>query len=92
MTKTKEMLAVSLAGETGMTKVDAANTVDAVFDIITRMLSNGDKLQIVGFGTFEIKERAARVGRNPRTNEQLEIPARRVPTFKPGKVLKDSIA
>lgn len=92
MTKTKEMLAVSLASEMGMTKVDAANAVDAVFDIITRMLSNGDKLQVVGFGTFEVKERAARVGRNPRTNEQLEIPARKVPTFKPGKVLKDSIA
>ena len=92
MTKTKEMLAASLAGETGMTKEDAANAVDAVFDIITRMLSNGDKLQVVGFGTFEVKERAARVGRNPRTNEQLEIPARKVPTFKPGKVLKDSVA
>lgn len=92
MTRTKEMLASSLAGETGMTKVDAANAVDVVFDIITRMLSNGDKLQVVGFGTFEVKERAARVGRNPRTNEQLEIPARKVPTFKPGKVLKDSVA
>ena len=76
MTKTKEMLVASLAGETGMTKVDAANAVDAVFDIITRMLSKGDKLQVVGFGTFEVKERAAR----------------KVPTFKPGKVLKDSIA
>ena len=64
----------------------------ATFDAITAALKDGDKVQLVGFGSFEVKKRAARVGRNPKTKESIEIPASVVPVFKAGKALKDAVA
>ena len=63
-----------------------------MIDTITEAVSNGDKVQLVGFGSFEVKQREARVGRNPKTKEAIEIPATRVPVFKAGRALKDSVA
>jgi DNA-binding protein HU-beta len=65
--------------------------VDAVFDTIKEQLKTGDKVQLVGFVSFEVKQREARVGRNPKTMEEIRIPARRVPVFRPGKELKESV-
>lgn len=88
----KEEMTCALAQETGMTKVSAEAALDAVLRIISDVLVSGDKIQLVGFGTFEVKERAPRIGRNPRANVPVKIPAKRVPVFKPGKVLKSAIA
>jgi len=88
---TKTDLIDKVAAETGLTKKDSAKAVDAVFNSIAEALKDGDKVQIIGFGTFEVRERAARMGRNPQTGAELEIPARKVPAFKPGKVLKDMV-
>ena len=66
--------------------------MSATFDAITAALQDGDKVQLVGFGSFEVKKRAARVGRNPKTKESIEIPASVVPVFKAGKALKDAVA
>lgn len=66
--------------------------MSATFDAITAALKDGDKVQLVGFGSFEVKKRAARVGRNPKTKESIEIPASVVPVFKAGKALKDAVA
>jgi DNA-binding protein HU-beta len=74
-----------------MTKKDSARAVDAVFDTIKEQLKAGDKVQLVGFGSFEVKQREARVGRNPKTMDEIRIPARRVPVFRPGKELKESV-
>lgn len=90
MTKTE--LVDKVAERTGVTKKDAAAAIDAVFDSIAEALQQGDKVQLVGFGTFEVRERAARVGRNPQTGEEIEISARVVPAFRPGKMLKDVVA
>lgn len=88
----KEEMTCALAQETGMTKVSAEAALDAVLRIISDVLVSGDKIQLVGFGTFEVKERASRIGRNPRANVPVKIPAKRVPVFKPGKVLKSAVA
>lgn len=80
-----------VAGMTNLSKKDTAAAVDAVFDSIASALAQGDKVQIVGFGSFEVRERAARSGRNPQTGEPMEIEARRVAVFKPGKTLKESV-
>ena len=88
----KAELAAAVAAKTGASKKDSEKAVNAVFEAITESLVKGDKVQLVGFGSFEIKERAARVGRNPRTKEEIEIPASRVPAFKAGKALKDAVA
>ena len=72
-------------------KKEAEAVVSATFDAITAALKDGDKVQLVGFGSFEVKKRAARVGRNPRTGESMTYPACKVPVFKPGKALKDAI-
>ncbi len=88
----KEEMTCALAQETGMTKVSAEAALDAVLRIISDALVSGDKIQLVGFGTFEVKERAPRIGRNPRANVPVKIPAKRVPVFKPGKVLKSAVA
>lgn len=88
----KEEMTCALAQETGMTKVSAEAALDAVLRIISDVLVSGDKIQLVGFGTFEVKERAPRIGRNPRANVPVKIPAKRVPVFKPGKVLKSAVA
>jgi len=82
---------VDKVAEMGMTKKQATIAVNAVFDAIKDSLVAGDKVSLVGFGNFSVKERAAREGRNPRTGEPLEIPAKKMPVFKPGKALKDSV-
>lgn len=85
-------LVASVAEKTDLTKKEAEKVVSAVLASIEEALSQGEKVQLVGFGTFEIKERAARVGRNPRTGEEIEIAATRVPVFKAGKALRDAVA
>ena len=90
MNKT-ELIAVA-AESAGLTKKDTERVLNAAIDAITASLMKGEKVQLSGFGTFEAKEREARVGRNPHTREAIEIPATRVPTFKASKALKDSIA
>ena len=81
----------AIANSTGLSKTDAANAVDAMFDTITDALKSGDKVSLVGFGTFQVRERAARQGRNPKTGELINIPAGKTPAFKAGKALKDAI-
>lgn len=90
-TVTKADLINQVAARSGLTKKDAGQAVDALFDSVTEALSNGGRVQIVGFGTFEVRERAARRGRNPQTGQEIEISARRVPAFKAGKALKDAV-
>ncbi|OFO55447.1 HU family DNA-binding protein [Nosocomiicoccus sp. HMSC059G07] len=74
-----------------LTKKDAGAAVDAVFEAIQGSLTKGEKVQLIGFGTFEVRERAARKGRNPQTGEEIEIAASKVPAFKAGKALKDAV-
>ncbi|MET3209457.1 UNVERIFIED_CONTAM: DNA-binding protein HU-beta [Paenibacillus sp. PvR008] len=76
---------------TELSKKDVTKAVDAVFEAISGALQSGDKVQLVGFGNFEVRERSARKGRNPQTGEEIEIPASKIPAFKPGKALKDGI-
>lgn len=73
-----------------LSKKDAAKAVDAVFDAISEALQQGQKVQLIGFGNFEVRERSARKGRNPQTGEEIDIPASKVPAFKPGKALRDA--
>lgn len=80
-----------VAEKTGMTKKDSGLAVESVFDVIKETLSKGEKVQIIGFGNFEVRERSARKGRNPQTGEEIDIPATRVPAFKAGKALKDAV-
>jgi len=87
----KTELINSVAEASGLSKKDATKAVDAVFDSIAEALKNGDKVQLIGFGNFEVRERAARKGRNPQTGEEMEIPASKVPAFKPGKALKEAV-
>lgn len=88
----KSDLIGSVAEKTDLTKKDAEKAVNAIFQSIEDALARGDKVQLVGFGTFETKERAARIGRNPRTGQEIKIPATKVPGFKAGKALKESVA
>ena len=90
MNKT-ELIAVA-AESAGLTKKDTERVLNAAIDAITASLLKGEKVQLSGFGTFEAKEREARVGRNPHTKEAIEIPATRVPAFKASKALKDTVA
>lgn len=87
----KAELIDNVAAKTGLTKKDATVAVDAVFSTIQASLAKGDKVQLIGFGNFEVRERAARKGRNPQTGAEISIPASKVPAFKPGKALKDSV-
>jgi DNA-binding protein HU-beta len=87
----KNELVDAVASATKLTKVDAAKAVDAVFDSITRSLKKGNEVRLVGFGTFNVRKRAASQGRNPRTGEPLKIPASRKPKFKAGKALKGAL-
>jgi len=82
----------AVAEKTGLSKKDSESAVAAVVDVITESLVQGDKVQLVGFGGFEVKARAARTGRNPKTKEPISIPASKVPVFKAGKALKDAVA
>ena len=88
----KTELIAAVAAKTGLTKKDAEKVVNATIDSITESLVKGDKVQISGFGIFEAKTREARVGRNPRTKQTIQIPATRLPVFKASKTLKDAIA
>ena len=90
MNKT-ELIAIA-AENAGLTKKDTERVLNAAIDAITQAMIKGEKVQLSGFGTFETKDREARVGRNPHTREAVEIPATRVPAFKASKVLKDNIA
>ena len=87
----KAELVEKVASKTNLTKKDVTATVEALFQSIEELLADGDKVQIIGFGTFEVRERAARKGRNPQTGEEIEIPATKVPGFKAGKALKDAV-
>ena len=88
----KNELIAAVAERANLTKKDSEIAVSAVIDAITDALCEGEKVQLVGFGSFEVKKREARVGRNPKTKEAIEIPATKVPVFKAGKLLKDSVA
>ena len=88
----KTELITLAAQNAGMTRKDAERVINAAIDAVTAALVNGDKVQLSGFGSFEVKDREARMGRNPHTKEAVEIPATRVPAFKASKVLKDNIA
>lgn len=87
----KTELVNSVAETAGISKKDATKAVDAVFEAIKDALAKGEKVQLIGFGNFEVRERAARKGRNPQTNEEIEIAASKVPAFKPGKKLKEAV-
>lgn len=87
----KTELVSSVAEKSDLTKKDAEKVVNAVFASIEEALASGDKVQLVGFGTFEVRERAARTGRNPKTGDPIEIAAAKVPAFKAGKALKDAV-
>lgn len=89
MNKTELINAVAEAAE--LSKKDATKAVEAVFQSIQDALSNGNKVSLIGFGNFEVRERAARKGRNPQTGEEIDIAASKVPAFKPGKALKDAV-
>ena len=88
----KVELIAQIAEKSGLSKKDAEKALAATVDAITEAVSNGDKVQLVGFGGFETKKREARMGRNPKTKEAIEIPAARVPVFKAGRALKDAVA
>lgn len=87
----KTELTANVAEKAGLTKKDAEKAVNALFESVQGALIEGDRVQVIGFGTFEVKERAARMGRNPRTGQDIEIPASRNPVFKAGKALKDAV-
>lgn len=87
----KESLINEVARGAGLTKKDAAKAVDAIFKAIIDNMARHEKVQLIGFGNFEVRERAARKGRNPQTGEEIEIPATKAPAFKPGKALKDAV-
>ena len=86
-----ELIAIT-AEKTGMSKKDTELVITTALDVITEALAEQEKVQLVGFGAFEVKRRAARLGRNPKTKEAIEIPATKVPVFKAGKLLKDNVA
>ena len=88
----KAELIAKVAADSGLSKKDSERALTAALDAITAALNEGEKVQIVGFGAFDVKERAERTGRNPKTKEQITIPASRTPQFKAGKALKDAIA
>lgn len=88
----KTELIAQVAEKTGLSKKDTESIVNAAVDTIAATMAQGDKVQLSGFGIFEVKDRQARVGRNPKTKEAIEIPASRQPVFKPSKALKDIVA
>ena len=88
----KTELVRAIAAGSGLTKKDSEKALSATVDAITKALVDGDRVQLVGFGIFDVKDRAARIGRNPKTKEQIEIPSTRMPQFKAGKSLKKAVA
>ena len=87
----KAELVAAVAAKTGETKKSAEETLNAFVDVVTATLKKGDKVQLVGFGSFDVKKRAARKGRNPQTGEEIKIPASKAPVFKAGKALNDTV-
>jgi len=87
----KAELIAAIAAQTNETKKNAEAAVNAFVDVVTEALAKGDKVQLVGFGSFEVRKRAARKGRNPQTKEEIKIPASKAPVFKAGKALKDLV-
>ena len=87
----KAELIAAVAAKTGATKKNAEEAVNAFVEVVTETLQKGDKVQLVGFGSFEVIKRAARKGRNPQTKEEIKIPASKAPKFKAGKALKDLV-
>ena len=87
----KTELVAAVATKADLSKKDAEAAVKAVLDAVTEALADGEEVALVGFGTFEVKERAARTGKNPRTGEAIEIPASKVPSFKAGAALKNAV-
>ena len=88
---TKVELIAAVAATAGLTKKDAEKAVSATLDVITEALQKGDKVSLVGFGTFEVRERKERQGRNPQTREPMTIPASKLPAFSAGKALRDAV-
>lgn len=88
----KTELIAAVAESTGLTKKDTERVLNAAIDTVTAALVKGEKVQLSGFGAFEVREREARVGRNPHTREAVQIPATRVPAFKASKALKENVA
>ncbi|RMD79057.1 MAG: HU family DNA-binding protein [Gammaproteobacteria bacterium] len=88
---TKSELIEAMAEAAGITKAQASRALEGMLEAITEALKRGEQVSLVGFGTFAVRERAARTGRNPRTGETIEIKAARIPTFKPGKGLRDAV-
>ena len=89
---TKAELVTEVAAKSGLTKKDSEKAVAAVIETVSETLAKGESIQLVGFGTFEVRERAARTGINPRTKEKISIPATKVPAFKAGCALKDAVS
>lgn len=87
----KAELITAVAEKTGLSKKDSERTVSATLETIESAVEAGEKVQLVGFGVFDVKTREARVGRNPKTKEEIQIPASRVPVFKAGKAFKDAV-
>ena len=91
MTMTKRELVIRVANTLGMTQSDVAKIIEGAFDTISRTLADGERWELRDFGVFEVKTRASRIGRNPRTGDQVPVPERRVVTFRPGKKMKELI-
>ncbi|MFI3312527.1 MAG: HU family DNA-binding protein [Eubacteriales bacterium] len=91
ITMNKTELIALVAEKSGLSKKDAESAVSATTEAIAETLAKDEKIQLIGFGSFEVKHREARMGRNPKTNEAMEIPAAKVPVFKAGKALKDQV-
>ena len=89
---TKAELVTAIAEKSGLTKKDSEKALAAFIDTVPDTLSKGESIQLVGFGTFEVRERAARTGINPRSKEKIEIAATKVPAFKAGRALKDAVS
>ncbi len=89
---TKAELVATMAAKSGLSKKDTEKALSSFIDTVTETLSNGDSIQLVGFGTFEVRDRAARTGINPRTKEKMSIEATKVPAFKAGRALKDAVS
>jgi DNA-binding protein HU-beta len=87
----KAELVEAVAKVTQLTKADTERTIDAMIDVVSKNIKKKDGVKLVGFGTFAVSNRKARVGRNPQTGEEIQIPARKVPVFRPGKELKDVV-
>jgi DNA-binding protein HU-beta len=87
----KAELVNAVAAQAELTKKDTTKAVDVLFETITNTLAKEEKIQLIGFGTFEVRDRAARTGRNPQTGEEIQISASKIPAFKPGKELKEAV-